>query len=196
MSLSAATDATPPLAEHGTGIKLIEQSNGFDCGAAALAMILGLSSPEEVERLQLDRECSTRHDDRGLTPPQLGATNQEIEFILFKAGVAFLTFWCLEMFPPETWLRRMFDCVRVCTDEFVRAHMAQGGTAMLAVPSLNRDGAQHWIVVSNGKVFDPARGRKYAGIADVTKIVSAILIGPPAKAPAISAEQQQTRAAA
>lgn len=161
------------------GIQLVEQSNGYDCGAAALAMILGLSSPAEVERLHLGRECSTTHEDRGITPPQLGVTNQEIEFILFRAGVPFLTYWSLEMFPDTAWPRRMFDRVRMCSDEFVRQHLSAGGTAMLVVPSLNASDAHHWVVASGGALFDPSQGRKYKAAADVAKIFSAILIGPP-----------------
>jgi hypothetical protein len=182
MNLSAATNTASPLVEHATGIKRVEQRNNYDCGAAALAMILGLSSPEEVERLHLGRECSTRHDDRGIIPVRLGVTNQEIEFALFKAGIPFLPYWCPEMYAKGTWLERMGDRVRVCTDAFVRAHLARGGTAMLTVLSLNEPGMQHWIVVTGGREFDPSREKKHAGIEDVTKIVSAILIGPPAKA--------------
>ena len=37
-------------------IELVEQTTKFNCGSAALAMILGLPSPEHVERDHLGRD--------------------------------------------------------------------------------------------------------------------------------------------
>ena len=45
-------------------IELVEQTTKFNCGAAALVMILGLPSAEHVERDHMKRDCSTSHADR------------------------------------------------------------------------------------------------------------------------------------
>ena len=52
-------------------IELVEQTTKFNCGSAALAMILGLPTPEHVERDHLGRDSSANHADRGIAIGQL-----------------------------------------------------------------------------------------------------------------------------
>jgi hypothetical protein len=73
-------------------IRLVEQTSDYNCGAAALAMILGLSDPGKVERDYLRRECSTSHADRGVVPEQIGVLIDEAQRVLFEAGIPALSY--------------------------------------------------------------------------------------------------------
>jgi hypothetical protein len=159
-------------------IQLVEQTNDYNCGAAALAMILGLSDPEEIERDYMGRQCSTSHADRGVATGQVGVFMDEAQRVLFEAGVPAVPYVDLERcMAAGAWVCGVWDRVRIAEYDFLRTHLAAGGTAMLTVPSLNSAGGEHWIVVSGGKVFDPSTGKKYAAYAEIPKLLGAILIG-------------------
>lgn len=160
-------------------LRLVEQTTPHNCGAAALAMILGLSDPGDVERYHLRRECDASHEDRGITAPgQVGVFMDEAQRVLFEAGVPALPYVDLDRcINAGAWVTRVWDRVRVADYPFLRKHLAEGGTAMLIVPSLNAAGGEHWVVVSSGKVFDPSTGKKYGTYSEIPKLFGAILVG-------------------
>lgn len=165
-------------------IQLVEQTTDYNCGAAALAMVLGLSDPGEVERDYLRRDCSASHADRGIATDQVGVIIDEAQRVLFEAGVPALSYIDLGRCTASgAWVCRVWDRVRIGSYDFLREHMAAGGAAMLIVPSLNKAGAEHWIVVAGDKVFDPSRLEKYRTYAGIPKLGGAILVGSSAKLP-------------
>jgi hypothetical protein len=159
-------------------IQLVEQTTDYNCGAAALAMVLGLSDPGEVERDYLRRECGTSHADRGVVPEQVGVLIDEVQRVLFEAGIPSLSYVDLDRcIDAGAWVCRVWDRVRICSYDFLREHFDAGGAAMLVVPSLNKPDTQHWIVVSGDKVFDPSRLKKYQTYAEIPALGGAILVG-------------------
>jgi len=159
-------------------IELVEQTTKFNCGAAALAMILGLPSPEHVERDRMRRDCSTSHADRGIATGQIGVFTDEAQRILFEAGIPALPYVNhLRSGITRAWLSCVWDRVRVADNDFLREHLAGGGAAMLMVPSLNTPGGQHWIVVAGDNVFDPSTRRKYRSYSEIPGLSDAILVG-------------------
>ena len=69
----AITDLTSARAKRAVAgatptISLVEQTTRYNCGAAALAMILGLSSPEQVERDYLGRTPASAMRTAALRP--------------------------------------------------------------------------------------------------------------------------------
>jgi hypothetical protein len=160
------------------GIELVEQTTKFNCGAAALAMILGLSSPEQVEREHLGRDTSTSHADRGIPAKQIGVFTDEAQRVLFEAGIPALPYVNrLRRQSNGAWVCRVWDRVRIADHDFLRKHLAIGGVAMLMVPSLNRPGGEHWIVVAGEEVFDPSTDRKYRSYSEISGLSDAILVG-------------------
>jgi len=143
-------------------------------------MVLGLNSPADAERV-LGRECSADHSDRGINPPRIGVSGEEIMCALFRAGIPALPFIDVERISPGAAELRVWDRLRICEWDFLQRHICVGRTAMIAVPSLSNNGNMHWIVVSAGKTFDPARGEKYGSFSEVAKILGAILIGKRAR---------------
>ena len=161
-------------------IELVEQTTKFNCGAAALAMILGLPSPEHVERDHMRRDCSTSHADRSIPTGQIGVFMEEAQRILFETGIPALPYVNkLSCRTARAWLCRVWDRVRVADHNFLRKHLADGGAAMLMVPSLNSPAGQHWIVVAGDSVFDPSTKRKYRSFPNIPGWVDAILVGEP-----------------
>jgi hypothetical protein len=160
-------------------LQLVEQSDEFGCGAAALAMVLGLRSQSEAEQL-MGRECKTSHAGRGLVPAEMGVFPEEAQRVQFAAGIPSLRYVDLEhCLATDAWVLRIWDRVRIGEYDFLRQHLRSGGTAMLAVPALHREDRGHWIVVSGDKVFDPSSGKKYRAYSEIPKLLGAILIGPP-----------------
>ena len=161
-------------------IELVEQTTKFNCGAAALAMILGLPSPEHVERDHMRRDCSTSHADRSIPTGQIGVFMEEAQRILFEAGIPALPYVNhLRCMTARAWVSRVWDRVRVADHDFLRKHLAGGGAAMLMVPSLNTPGGQHWIVVAGESVFDPSTKHKYRSYSEIPGLSDAILVGEP-----------------
>lgn len=159
-------------------IALVKQTTKFNCGSAALAMILGLPSPEHVERDHLGRDSSDSHADRGITPGQVGVLMDEAQRVLFDAGIPALPYVNhLRCKAASSWICRVWDRVRVADHDFLNKHLARGGTAMLMVPSLNTPGGKHWIVVAGDKVYDPSTGQKYRSYSEISGLIDAILIG-------------------
>jgi hypothetical protein len=159
-------------------IELVEQTTEFNCGAAALAMILGLPSPEHVERDHMKRDSSISHADRGIATGQIGVLMDEAQRILFDAGIPALPYVNhLRCMIAGAWVCRVWDRVRVADHDFLRMHLAGGGAAMLMVPSLNTPGRQHWIVVAGDSVFDPSTERKYRAYSEIPGLTDAILVG-------------------
>jgi len=176
--LSTAALSLPPFACAALPIKLVEQTTDFNCGAAALAMILGLSSPEQVEGDHLGRDTSVSHADRGIAAGQIGVFMDEVQRVLFEAGIPALPYVNrLRRECNGAWECRIWDRVRVADHDFLRRHLARGGVAMLTVPSLNTPGGDHWIVVVGDKVFDPSSGRKYRSWSEIPSLSDAILVG-------------------
>jgi hypothetical protein len=159
-------------------LQLVEQTNDYNCGAAALAMVLRLSDPGVVEREHLGRECSTSHAGRGIEPAQVGVLFEEVQRVLFMAGVPALPYLDIAVgIAAGAWIIKVWDRIRVADHGFLETHLGEGGTAMLVVPSLNTAGAQHWIVVAGRKVFDPSCGKKYGAYSEIPKLGGAILVG-------------------
>jgi hypothetical protein len=159
-------------------IELVEQTTKFNCGSAALAMILGLPSPEHVERDHLGRDSSANHADRGIAIGQVGVLMDEAQRVLFDAGIPALPYVNhLRCKAAGRWICRIWDRVRVADHDFLQNHLARGGAAMLTVPSLNTPGGKHWIVVAGNKVYDPSTGRKYRSYHELPGLIDAILIG-------------------
>src|SRR5258705_13317391 len=108
-------------------IELVEQTTKFNCGAAALAMILGLPSPEQVERDHLGRNTSTSHADRAIATGQIGIFMDEAQRVLFEAGIPALPYVNrLRRMAAGAWVCRVWDRVRVADHDFLRKHLAQG----------------------------------------------------------------------
>ena len=161
-------------------LQLVEQTNEYNCGAAALAMILGLSDPGEVEREHMGRECSTSHADRGMTPGQVGVFIDEAQRVLFEAGIPSVVYVDHDRCTAAgAWVCSVWDRVRIAESDFLRKHLANGGTAMLTVPSLNTPGGEHWIVAAGNKVLDPSRGKKYRVYSEIPKLGGALMVGAP-----------------
>jgi hypothetical protein len=141
-------------------------------------MILGLSSPEQVERDHMGRDCSVSHADRGIATGQIGVFMDEAQRVLFEAGVPAVPYVNrLRRVVNGAWVCRVWDRVRIADHDFLQRHLARGGVAMLAVPSLNTPKGEHWIVVAGEKVFDPSAGRKYRSYSEIPALGDAILIG-------------------
>lgn len=138
-------------------MKLVKQTNRFNCGSACLAMVLG-TTVEECEERYLKRKVGELKDPKdGET---IGVTAMEINCILNNNG-----FCTLEMFSPkyqDDWYygRVHEDMPSVDFLEQVNDHIMSGGTAIVAVPSLgSKDG--HWVVIDKMKVLDPSTGNTY-----------------------------------
>ena len=95
-------------------IELVEQTTKFNCGSAALAMILNLPTPEHVERDHLGRDSSANHADRGIAIGQVGVLMDEAQRVLFDAGIPALPYVNhLRCITSARWICRIWDRVRV-----------------------------------------------------------------------------------
>ena len=158
-------------------IELVEQTTKFNCGAAALAMILGLPSPEHVERDHMGRSCSISHADRGIATGQIGVFMDEAQRILFEAGIPALPFVNhLRRMTAGAWVCHLGTAFEWRTMFFYESTWLMVGRAMLMVPSLNTPGGQHWIVVAGDSVFDPSTKRKYRSYSEIPGFSDAILV--------------------
>jgi hypothetical protein len=179
----AITDLTSARAKRAVAgatptISLVEQTTRYNCGAAALAMILGLSSPEQVERDYLGRDTSISHADRGIASGQIGVFMDEVQRVLFEVGIPTVPYVNrLRRQANGAWVCRIWDRICVADYSFLQYHRANGGVAMLTVPSLNRSRGEHWIVLAGEKIFDPSTSRKYQSYSEIASVSDAILVG-------------------
>jgi len=157
-------------------MKLIKQTNDYNCGSACLAMLLGLDSCSEAEEV-MGRSPGDRHDDLNLDPPYVGLDIYEATAVLFRCGIKHGVFLGSATFKEnDTWYSRGYDKWSFIKDAEAFEHLRRGGTALLGVPSLNNHNSQHWIVYSEGKVFDPSLGDCYHEDRKIT-IILGLLIG-------------------
>lgn len=161
-------------------MRLVKQANGYSCGIACLAMVLGKRHATIAK--VLGRDCS--EDVEGLPwreqkgiGKKLGITGSEMLWILYSFGVP-AGQWLLREYHAH-WGDAAWDLTCVAKDDDLRAHIRAGGTAIVGVPSKNIPDGFHWLVVSGGKVFDPSKDKTYTSLEEVAEsmIQEAILIG-------------------
>ena len=164
------------------------QTTNFNCGSACLATILE-TTVEDVEERLLRRTVGELLDpdvEPG-GPPQIGVSSYEIQCVLWDHGYRVLPLASPFSETPSTWYDRVGEDLPVI--DFmgrIDGHMDRGGSAILAVPSLFNEGAQHWIVATGNSLLDPngTDGRVYRCVADFSpewplRIYEALLIEGP-----------------
>ena len=171
-------------------MKHVRQTNGYNCGSACLAMVLG-TTVEDVEERLLCRRVGNLLDPEPPegVPPQIGVTTFEMECVLWDRGLRYLNLLSPLSATPQGWYDRVGDRLPIIdVDGRVEGHLNKGGTAILAVPSLTREDAQHWIAASGHDFYDPngAEGNVYRSLDDFSPekplaIYEALLIERPGK---------------
>lgn len=157
-------------------IRLVKQSTERNCGAACVAMLLGLETADEAEEL-LGRRCHDELPGVGLDPPYCGVLLDEAARLCWEHGIPTLQSYHSELYREAApWRLELRDVLHVPDERLTERHIHAGGTAMLGVPSLNTPYG-HWIVVSGGKVFDPSTMRTYRD-GDRPEIEAALLVAP------------------
>lgn len=152
-------------------MRLIKQDNKFNCGQACLAMVLGRNL--EYVKLFMDRDCS---EESGLDGDlsRLGVCELEMSWFLFRHGITHHVFYPKEAFPEDHYVFKAHGMLKLCSIDFLNEHM-QRGVAIVGTESLNRKGMGHWIVISDGMIFDPSMERTY-GEFDQVRTNCAIII--------------------
>lgn len=136
-------------------MKLINSRNKWDCGVACLAMLLD-SNYEQALRL-LGRDPSYEYSkevnvylDLGETR-RIGVLQEEVERILFEAGISFYSF-----IPKELKEEKYFNLssIRVGSLDTVTSWMEHGGKGMLGVVGKNYG---HYVCFEGYQIFDPSK---------------------------------------
>lgn len=150
-------------------IYLVEQTNRFNCGSACLAMVLH-RTVEEVEMLCLTRSVGELLDPAPADPktPQIGVCTEEMEAVLWDAGVRYLRV-NLPASDEDSWYSRTYDGMRVLHGfDRIAGHLNHGRVAILAVDSLRNPDGGHWIVAAGRTLLDPVvgPGPRYRHLSD------------------------------
>ena len=137
-------------------MKLVRQTNRYNCGSACLAMILDMTL-EDVEELLLRRRVGDLLDPEPPEGqlPQIGVSIYEMMAVFWDLGIpAYAPM--MRSAEPTSWYDRVHDEIPVLRAlDRVVSHFTADGAAILGVPSLRHPGGAHWIV-ANGPVFlDP-----------------------------------------
>lgn len=169
-------------------IGLVLQTNDYNCGSACLAMVLG-TTVEDVEERLVRRHVGELRDtvERNGGRPVIGLTSLEIACVLWDEGVAHLFLQSPGDSVAADWFQRvghLLPCYRY--EDRVGAHLDAGGVAILGVPSLRSEDADHWIVAEGRRLLDPrddGRGPAYRSLDDFSegeplRVLEAILVRP------------------
>lgn len=163
--------------------QLIIQETAYDCGAACLAMVLGLptsSSAQFVLGRRIDEDLSDLYEDIGCDG-RVGVSGFEMMRVLWEQGIP-----CCPYFPRDQWgdeseSFHAWDKMYLPKPEMVRQHLCRG-LGIVMVPSITTPTENHAIVMDHGVVWDPGRAftERYDRAVDVLdSILFAILIGNP-----------------
>ncbi|WP_341909643.1 hypothetical protein [Ferrovibrio terrae] len=165
-------------------IQLVEQTGNHDCGAACLAMVLGLRSSVIAQQHQLLRTVGELQDSEPIAGDDctVGVAACEIMAVLWDRGILALHIIPPCVKDPRSWYDRVADQMPVLQSlRRIEDHLDDGGVAILGVASRKIPGGGHWIVAQGHALFDPnpASGNPYTNLqADGPLEVSeAILIG-------------------
>jgi hypothetical protein len=151
-------------------MKLIEQRGRFDCGVAALAMLLNTDYEEAWAAL----DFRNPDDDRLNDGSRVGISIGEISLVLFERGI--LHYQAPLIVPSN--LRHMdvwWAKSRLVSGEEV-AGFSELATAAMVVNSKNGIDSGHWIVRHKGQVLDPSMRNRYDAREPIV-VHAAILTG-------------------
>ena len=159
-------------------MKHVQQTNGYNCGSACLAMILDMTV-EDVEERVLCRKVGDLLDTQPQegVPPQISVVNYEIECVLWNRGYRALSLLAPRPAVGETWYDRVGDRLPVIdVHGRIHRHLNSGGVAMLGVPSLREAGGEHWIVANGHDLLDPCgtEGNVYAPCATTRRSIRSL----------------------
>jgi hypothetical protein len=151
----------------------VEQTNANNCGAACLAMVLGLQNIIEAE-LILGRDCLQPMPLlRDGKPVTMGYSTEEMSLALFANRVPHYLWKAPENCP--NWKQVCWEALHIPTIGDVYVMIKQGRPVILAVTSLNYEDSDHWIFVIGDTIWDPSPMKRYGG-GEVLPIVEAILL--------------------
>lgn len=160
-------------------LQLIQQDDNFQCGAACLAMLTGMSVTE-VE-FKLGHPCAEEIPlPDGYDPLAMGTCDEEIQRFLFEWGFSasyFMTKEYLDRCSANVIYHRSLPRRHCFTSEELKRRILPDHRAVLCVPSLNDAAADHCIVWTGSMVLDPSRRRRYANLDGVVVLSAHVLTG-------------------
>ena len=155
-------------------IKLVTQTRNYNCGSACLAMILG-TTVHVIETKYLKRRVGELIDIDPITKKRdvIGVSAYEMFCVMWETQHMCLFLRCDTFVYSDTknsdWYTR---CVKqlhsINFERRVNDHIGTNGMAILGVKSLKHKDGKHWIVASDGLLYDPA----YAGDPKAVDIYS------------------------
>lgn len=138
--------------------KQIYMDGEYDCGAAVIAMALGL-------RRASDSYVLIGYDPSTTEP--LGVSDYEVHELLRKMGRTYHTTTTLEHLAQgwQTTKDKLKHRMLVPTEQEVRTRLGvqRKGCAIAVVPSLNVQGESHYVFCYRGEAYDPSRKKRYIG---------------------------------
>lgn len=156
----------------------IAQRGAYDCGIAAMAMLLDISYEAAAEALGRDvAEPNTfmrEGKPAGVLPDEMVA----IAWRLGRPAAFIRTREFFRSWAPEIINGQGGAFALLSTRNLVRQFLP-GRAACVVLPSLNVPGGAHWIAWDGKAVFDPSPGQRYQEMPDDVEIAEAVLLTVP-----------------
>ena len=154
-------------------MKLVRQETSKGCGVACVAMLLDISYDEAQTLLVRDPNDFIDDCDFGF----LGVSTNEVNVALFHGGVCSMIWHHQDLFAGSgSWAEKHWHLMNLPTRKELLARYHNGGTMAVVVDSLNYPGMLHWIVLHDGKVYDPSTLLTYSDVC-FSHVNEAVIIG-------------------
>jgi len=152
-------------------MQIVKMESAGDCGAACLAMALGMRRASDVYPL-------LGYDPSKMTP--MGVTDGETMEALRLMGRRSYIQTAKEAYAAS-WGVEIESLHARCKMSYRGALQAklgsqQTGCAIVVVPSLNMENTEHYVFCRKGEVYDPSNGKKYIGTANSLPLSAVIFI--------------------